>query len=164
MAALSAAALASASGTLLFMTIKRICGRERPCAIEPHCWASLLPPDKFSFPSGHSIEAWTLATVIANEYHDHRAVEIAAYGLASAVSISRFTGHNHFLSDVLVGSALGYGIGRYVYKTHHVKTSAFGGEEEEEEQSFNHSRRWPSIAPAYSRSARVYGVALAWSF
>src|SRR5439155_937905 len=84
----------------------------------------------------------TLATVIANEYHDHRAVEIAAYGLASAVSISRFTGHNHFLSDVLVGSALGYGIGRYVYKTHHVKTSAFGGEEEEEEQSFNHSRRW----------------------
>src|SRR5947208_8162759 len=25
-----------------------------------------------SFPSGHSIEAWSLAAVIANEYHDHR--------------------------------------------------------------------------------------------
>ena len=31
---------------------------------------------------------------------------------AAAVSVSRYTGRNHFLSDVLVGSALGYGIGR----------------------------------------------------
>ena len=35
------------------------------------------------------------------------------------MGIARFTGRNHFLSDVLVGSALGYGIGRYVYKTYH---------------------------------------------
>ena len=156
---LSAEALIDSA--IVATAVKEVTQRRRPTA-------GISRGDFFdggsSFPSGHSIEAWTLATVIANEYHDHRAVEIAAYGLASAVSISRFTGHNHFLSDVLVGSALGYGIGRYVYKTHHVKTSAFGGEEEEEEQSFNHSRRWPSIAPAYSRSARVYGVALAWSF
>src|SRR3989454_6655082 len=145
---------------ILATAVKEITQRRRPGAAKGR-------GDFFdggtSFPSGHSIEAWSLATVIANEYHDHRAVQIAAYGLATAISISRFTGHNHFLSDVLVGSAMGYGIGRYVYKTHHVKTSAFGGEEEEE-QSFNYSRRWPSIAPAYSRSARVYGVALAWSF
>ena len=156
---LSAEALIDSA--IVATAVKEVTQRRRPTA-------GISRGDFFdggsSFPSGHSIEAWTLATVIANEYHDHRAVEIAAYGLASVVSISRFTGHNHFLSDVLVGSALGYGIGRYVYKTHHVKTSAFGGEEEEEEQSFNHSRRWPSIAPAYSRSARVYGVALAWSF
>src|SRR5256714_894418 len=44
-----------------------------------------------SFPSGHSIEAWSLATVIAHEYHDRLAVQIAAYGIASAVSVSRFT-------------------------------------------------------------------------
>src|SRR5712691_1230483 len=29
-----------------------------------------------SFPSGHAIEAWALATVIANEYHDHRLVQV----------------------------------------------------------------------------------------
>lgn len=114
-----------------------------------------------SFPSGHSIEAWSLATVIANEYHDHRAVEIAAYGIASAVSVSRFSGQNHFLSDILVGSAMGYGIGRYVYKTHHVKPSASGTDEGE---SLEPRRRWPSIAPEYSRAAHVYGVGIAWSF
>src|SRR5262249_39500639 len=56
-----------------------------------------------SFPSGHSIQAWSVATVVANEYHDHLAVEIAAYGIASAVSVARFTGHYHYLSDVLIG-------------------------------------------------------------
>ena len=60
-----------------------------------------------SFPSGHSTQAWAVAAVIANEYKDRRAVQIAAYGAATAVSVARFTGHKHYLSDVVVGSALG---------------------------------------------------------
>lgn len=144
---------------IVVTVIKEITQRPRPTAGEDR--------GKFfhggnSFPSGHSIESWSLATVIANEYHDKLAVQIAAYGLASAVSVSRFTGHNHFLSDVLVGSAMGYGIGRYVYKTHHVKASSTGGDEDEE--SLEPSRHWPSIVPVYSRAARVYAVGLAWSF
>jgi len=115
-----------------------------------------------SFPSGHSIQAWTLATIIANEYHDKPAVQIAAYGIASAVSVARFTGRNHYLSDVLIGSAMGYGIGRYVYRTHHRKATVSGGGEEEE--SLLRSRRWPAIAPDYNRRAREYGVAMSWSF
>jgi membrane-associated phospholipid phosphatase len=114
-----------------------------------------------SFPSGHSIEAWSLATVIANEYHDHRLVQVAAYGIAGAVSVARFTGHKHYLSDVLVGSAMGYGIGRYVYHAHHRKTSADSGDEEE---SSGRSRAWPLIAPQYNRHAREYGAAIAWNF
>lgn len=117
-----------------------------------------------SFPSGHSISAWSLATIIACEYHDRPAVQIAAYGIASAVSVARFTGRNHYLSDVLVGSAMGYGIGRYVYHTHHRRAIAPGGGEEEEAESFTRSKRWPTIAPEYNRHAREYGVALAWSF
>jgi membrane-associated phospholipid phosphatase len=113
-----------------------------------------------SFPSGHSIEAWSLAAVIANEYHDHRWVEVSAYGIASAVSLSRFTGSKHYLSDVLVGSAAGYGIGRYVYRTHHRAKTDSGDEEE----SRSRSKLFPLIAPEYSRRARDYGVALAWSF
>jgi membrane-associated phospholipid phosphatase len=112
-----------------------------------------------SFPSGHSIAAWSLATVIANEYHDRPLVQIAAYGVAGAVSVARFTSLNHYLSDVLVGSAAGYGIGRYVYHTHHRKSSVSGGDEEE-----SRGRAWPLIAPQYDRHAREYGVALAWSF
>ena len=113
-----------------------------------------------SFPSGHSIQAWSLAAVIANEYHDHRWVQVGAYGIASAVSLSRFTGRQHYLSDVLVGSAAGYGIGRYVYRTHHRAKRDSGDEEE----SRGRSKFFPLIAPEYNRRARDYGVALVWSF
>jgi len=115
-----------------------------------------------SFPSGHAIQAWSVATVIASEYHDHLAVQIAAYGIASAVAVSRFTGLKHYLSDVLVGSALGYGIGRYVYRAHHRKNSASGIKEEEDAR--DRSKRWPVIVPQYDRRGREYGVTLAWSF
>ena len=117
-----------------------------------------------SFPSGHSIEAWSVATVVASEYHDHLAVQIAAYGIASAVSVSRYTGLHHYLSDVLVGGAMGYGIGRYVYRAHHRSSASPGGDEEEEEETFSRSKRMPVIEPLYNRRAHDYGVALAWSF
>jgi len=117
-----------------------------------------------SFPSGHSIEAWSLATVIAHEYHDRLAVQIAAYGIASAVSVSRFTGRNHYLSDVLVGSALGYGIGRYVYHAHHRRNPNSVGGTGEEDLDLSRSKRLPAIEPLYNRRAHDYGVALAWSF
>lgn len=71
-----------------------------------------------SFPSGHAIGIWSFATVLAEEYRDRPAVRIGAYGLATVVSLSRFTGQNHFPSDVVVGSALGYLIGHYVVKRH----------------------------------------------
>ena len=116
-----------------------------------------------SFPSGHSIEAWTVATVVASEYHDHLAVQIAAYGVASAVSVSRYTGLHHYLSDVLVGGAMGYGIGRYVYRAHHRSISNTTGGEEEEE-TLSRSKRIPAIEPLYSRRAHDYGLALTWSF
>jgi membrane-associated phospholipid phosphatase len=112
-----------------------------------------------SFPSGHSIAAWSLATVVAEEYHGRRAVSLAAYGLAASVSFARYTGRNHFLSDVLVGSAIGYGVGRYVYHTHHEASLDAGGTEAKER-----SRLLPRVAPEYDRREREYGVALAWSF
>jgi membrane-associated phospholipid phosphatase len=113
-----------------------------------------------SFPSGHSIQAWSLATIIANEYHDKPAVQIAAYGIASAVSVARFTGRNHYLSDILIGSAMGYGIGQYVYHKRHRKIIDSGGTEEESRDRL----LWPAISPQYNRRARDYGVALGWSF
>jgi membrane-associated phospholipid phosphatase len=115
-----------------------------------------------SFPSGHAIDAWSVATVIAEEYGHHRPlVRFGVYGLATAVSISRYTGRNHFLSDVLVGSAMGYGIGRYVYHKHHDQAldSSNG-----KQSSLLHSRLFPSIEPLYSAHARVYGARMAWDF
>jgi membrane-associated phospholipid phosphatase len=114
-----------------------------------------------SFPSGHAIASWSLATVVANEYKDRPFVRWGAYGLAAAVSVSRYTGRNHFLSDALVGSAIGYAIGRYVYRAHHDPAIEIsGGESRLRERS----KRWPTIAPSYNRRAHDYGLTLAWSF
>jgi membrane-associated phospholipid phosphatase len=116
-----------------------------------------------SFPSGHAISAWSLATVMAYEYGQHRPlVRFGAYGLATAVSLSRYTGRNHFLSDVLVGSAIGYGIGRYVYRTHHDPSLDTG--DGETKGSGARSKLIPSTSPLFSRASRSYGLALAWNF
>ena len=112
-----------------------------------------------SFPSGHSTQAWSLATIVAKEYGDHPLVQVAAYGAATAVSVSRFTGQKHYLSDVVVGSALGYGIGQYVYRARHRTPT-----DSSVQDQLQTNTRWPTIAPQYSRRAHQYGVALGWSF
>ena len=112
-----------------------------------------------SFPSGHSTQAWAVATVIANEYHDRRAVQILAYGTATAVSVARFTGQKHYLSDVVAGSAMGYAIGKYVYTTRHRKSLVSTNEDE------HVSGLWrPMITPQFNRAAHAYGLSLTWSF
>lgn len=71
-----------------------------------------------SFPSEHSAVAWSVASVVAHEYPGPL-TKFLAYGLASAVTLTRVTGKEHFASDVLVGSALGWYFGRQVYRAHH---------------------------------------------
>ena len=71
-----------------------------------------------SFPSTHSIIAWSSAAVIASEY-DGAMTEITAYGLATGLSITRILARQHFPSDVLVGSAVGWMVGHYVFRKHH---------------------------------------------
>ena len=141
---------------IVYSVLKQVTQRPRPLVPDPN--------DDFfdggnSFPSGHATDAWALATVIASEYHDRKAVQVTAYALASTVSLSRYTGRAHFLSDVFVGSVIGYGIGRYVYKKHHVSES----EDASDAGSRRGHAKWiPSVAPLYSRLNRTYGVALAW--
>lgn len=114
-----------------------------------------------TFPSGHAASAWALATVLAHEYGRRRPlVRVGAYGLAAAVSVSRYTGRRHFLSDVLVGSAVGFGIGRYVYRTHHDPSL----DDDPAKSGGARSKLIPFAAPVYSRAERTYGLALAWNF
>ena len=82
--------------------------RTRPCAIERHCWADLLPPDQFSFPSGHSITAFACAVPLSFFYP-----VFAAWFFFCALSIaaSRVILGLHFLSDVLAGCLLGAALG-----------------------------------------------------
>ena len=71
-----------------------------------------------SFPSTHSMLGWTAASVLAHEYPGPL-VQALAYGTAATVSIARVTGRDHFPSDVVVGGAMGWLIGRQVYRAHH---------------------------------------------
>jgi membrane-associated phospholipid phosphatase len=139
--------------------LKTITRRPRPTADGGH--ADFFDGEKGdSFPSGHAISAWSLATVISEEYRNRPLVRVTAYGLATAVSIARYTGRNHFLSDVLVGSALGYGIGHYVYKTRHDPNldDANGNSTPKKR-----SKLLPLIAPEYVERARLYGATLRWN-
>ena len=74
--------------------------------------------DGSSFPSEHAAAAWSVATVVAHEYPGTM-TKLLSYGLASAVSVSRVTGREHFASDVFIGSALGWYEGRQIYRAHH---------------------------------------------
>jgi len=67
-----------------------------------------------SFPGGHAMFSWTMATVIAHEY-PRWWVKALLYGAAATVSVTRFTAHDHFASDSFVGTALGYFIGRHIF-------------------------------------------------
>jgi membrane-associated phospholipid phosphatase len=71
------------------------------------------------FPSGHAINAWALASVIAHQYPHPRIIPILAYGLASTVVVARVGARQHFPGDVVAGSAMGWFIGDYVYGRRH---------------------------------------------
>jgi PAP2 superfamily protein len=70
-----------------------------------------------SFPSNHSIIAWSSAAVIASEYPSPWA-QLGVYSMATGVSLTRVMGQQHFPTDVLIGSAAGWLIGRYVVRKH----------------------------------------------
>ena len=83
-----------------FVLLKHASRRKRPCEIEPHCWAKMLPPDLYSFPSGHSITAFGVAMAIGLFYPDLQGCLLAA---AFLIAGSRIILGMHFLSDVLAG-------------------------------------------------------------
>jgi membrane-associated phospholipid phosphatase len=107
---------------LVTTAMKDVDRRLRPVAIAPHgnfadTWfedTTHYGRSNGSFPSGHTIAAFSVATVVARRHGKHRWVPYAAYGLAGLVGFSRLTLSAHFVSDVFTGGALGYSISRFV--------------------------------------------------
>lgn len=108
---------ALANSFIVNQVLKVALGREKPTTGDGqgHFFQEFSNP---SFPSDHSMLSWTAASVIAHEYPGWLSQGLA-YGTASAVSVSRVTGRQHFPSDVVVGGALGWMIGRQIYRAHH---------------------------------------------
>jgi membrane-associated phospholipid phosphatase len=70
-----------------------------------------------SFPSGHCLYTWSMASVLASEYPS-APNQILWYGVGTTVAITRVTAREHWVSDVIVGSAIGYLIGRHIWRVH----------------------------------------------
>jgi membrane-associated phospholipid phosphatase len=112
---LSAEALANAFP--LYVVMRYSLGRQRPN--EGNGRGQFFHNNAYgsSFPSGHALFTWTMASVIAHEY-PRPWVKWLAYSTAAAVSVARFTGREHFPADVFVGSVFGYLIGRHIFNAH----------------------------------------------
>jgi len=113
---------AAANSLAATYALKYALGRERPLQdnFQGQFWHG-----GDSFPSEHSSAAWSIASVIAHEYPGPL-TSVVSYGLAAAISSARVSGKDHFPSDVLVGSALGWFIGQEVYRHHHDPTLGGG--------------------------------------
>jgi membrane-associated phospholipid phosphatase len=131
-------------GLIVVQIVKAVAGRNRPDA-------GTHPGNFFdggsSFPSGHSVAAWALASVIAHEYRNRKWVPFVAYGLAGVVGAARYTARQHYASDIFAGSAMGYFIGRYVVNTHELHAGHHRG----------------TITPIAQPSTRTFGVNLAFA-
>ena len=95
--------------------------------------------------------------MVAKEYDDNRLVQIGAYSLATIVSVSRVTARRHFPSDVVVGSTMGFLIGRYMVRAHQ-GTSDFTG------RSKLRTLLSPQAIPAFDARSKTYGLGLNWNF
>lgn len=87
--------------------VKRTFGRARPRMEEgPY---SFFNPGNKSFFSGHTAEAFTIATVISELYKDeHPIVPYVAYGFAAITAYARMHDQAHWASDVIIGAVAGH--------------------------------------------------------
>ena len=101
---------AAVSAYISVLGIKRVVGRDRPWtnqgnhSFHPMSGSSAQGSD--SFPSGHTIVAWALVTPYAEEYDAPW-----LYGVAAVTNAGRVLGRNHWVSDTVTSSLLGYTLG-----------------------------------------------------
>jgi len=114
--ALAASLIASG---LVTPIIKIAAGRERPNKTSQTF--NFKPfSGNASFPSGHTTQAFVIATVIA-EHYPAWWMQTLAYGSAAMVGYSRIEQNMHFASDVVAGAAIGWSVTRMIVHRHPTK-------------------------------------------
>jgi membrane-associated phospholipid phosphatase len=137
-------------GLVLFEVLKLSTRRERPLDGGGH---GHFFHGGDSFPSGHTMESFALASVIAHEYRNKKIVPVIAYGLATLVGAARFSARKHFASDVLAAGAMGWFVGTYVFETN---------QDASRRRSALKVITHPQVIPGFQPAARSYGISLAW--
>lgn len=92
------------------MAIKYTVNRERPSqSYEANVFHKPGNP-VFSpaFPSGHSEAVFSIATILATEFSDTIFIPVIAYTIATMTALSRVNDNNHWTSDIIIGSAIGF--------------------------------------------------------
>ncbi len=102
---------------LIYTPMQLIAGRQRPGEGNGHGDFLRHHSLNTSFPGGHAMFTWAMASVVAHEYPKPW-VKALAYSAAFAVTTGRYLGRNHWSSDMFVGAALGYFIGTHVFHMH----------------------------------------------
>jgi len=95
--------------------LKSVVGRSRPYTNEGK---AKFRPFNFnaahtSFPSGHSTVSFAVSTVLANNT-DNIYLKIICFSASGLVACSRIYHNDHWFSDVITGSLIGYFTGNYV--------------------------------------------------
>jgi membrane-associated phospholipid phosphatase len=106
-----AALEAGATGLLVNTSIKYAVGRARP---EDGLGTTDFDPFKrpdASFPSNHTTVMWATVTPFAKEYDTPW-----LYGVAAVVNAGRIASREHWLSDTVASSLLGYALGDFFWQ------------------------------------------------
>ena len=103
--------------SLISLAIKSITNRERPLehAGNGEFEASAGARYNSSFPSGHAIATFAMASILTHEYPHKLWLKILVYSYAGGVLGARLVANQHFPGDVLAGAAIGWFTGDYVY-------------------------------------------------
>jgi hypothetical protein len=101
-----------ASG-IITPTLKLAFGRARPRANQGVNYFKPFSKANASFPSGHTTEAFALASVISGHYEEAW-VGYTSYTIAGLVGVARTYHDAHFASDVLAGAMIGTLVGTSV--------------------------------------------------
>lgn len=112
---------ALADVTIAQLALKSIFDRQRPLEAQGNGEFFASPGARYSssFPSGHAIETFALASVLVHEYPHKRWVKVLSYSYAAGVMGARLAANKHFPGDVLAGGAIGWFVGDFVYGKRH---------------------------------------------